>query len=267
MRMPDGATIPLKVRSLVGLLPLCAATVFDADAARAPAGADRARAGVHRALLRRRARRSPTCPGRAPRGGGCSRSSTRRSCGRSSRVMLDEDEFLGPHGIRAISRRHLEQPCRFEWGGQRYEVRYLPAESDTGMFGGNSNWRGPVWFPMNLVILRALLQLHRYYGDRLQGRVPDRLGPRAEPARGGAGDRRAADAHLHRGRAGAPAGVRRASRSSRPTRTGTTCCCSTSTSTATTAPASAPATRPAGPGRSRCCSCAARRRPGSRRRR
>jgi hypothetical protein len=86
--------------------------------------------------------------------------------------MLDEDEFLGPHGIRAISRRHLEHPCRFDWAGQRYEVAYLPAESDTGMFGGNSNWRGPVWFPMNLVILRGLLHLHRYYEDRLKVECP-----------------------------------------------------------------------------------------------
>jgi hypothetical protein len=87
-------------------------------------------------------------------------------------VMLDESEFLGPHGIRAISRRHLDHPYEFDWGGQHYEVKYLPAESDTGMFGGNSNWRGPVWFPMNLVILRALIQLHRYYGDRLLVECP-----------------------------------------------------------------------------------------------
>ena len=86
--------------------------------------------------------------------------------------MLDEDEFLGAHGIRAISRRHLEQPCIFDWGGQEYNVHYLPAESDTGMFGGNSNWRGPVWFPMNVVILRGLAQLHRYYGDRLKVECP-----------------------------------------------------------------------------------------------
>jgi mannosylglycerate hydrolase MGH1-like protein len=87
-------------------------------------------------------------------------------------VMLDEAEFLGPYGIRSVSRRHLEQPCVFDWGGQHYEVRYLPAESDTGMFGGNSNWRGPVWFPMNLVILRALIQLHRYYGDAFTVECP-----------------------------------------------------------------------------------------------
>jgi hypothetical protein len=66
----------------------------------------------------------------------------------------------------------------FDWGGQRYEVRYLPAESDTGMFGGNSNWRGPVWFPMNLVILRGLIQLHRYYGDRLKVECPTGSGAR-----------------------------------------------------------------------------------------
>jgi hypothetical protein len=87
-------------------------------------------------------------------------------------VMLDEGEFLGAHGIRAVSRRHLEHPYKFCWGGQEHEVHYLPAESDTGMFGGNSNWRGPVWFPMNLVILRGLVQLHRYYGDRLTAECP-----------------------------------------------------------------------------------------------
>ncbi|HYB30517.1 MAG TPA: hypothetical protein VEF89_28210, partial [Solirubrobacteraceae bacterium] len=84
----------------------------------------------------------------------------------------DEEEFLGPHGIRAISRRHRDQPVVFDWAGQQYNVHYLPAESDTGMFGGNSNWRGPVWFPMNLVILRALIQLHRYYGDRVKVECP-----------------------------------------------------------------------------------------------
>jgi hypothetical protein len=87
-------------------------------------------------------------------------------------VMLDESEFLGDHGIRAISRRHLQEPVIFDWGGQEYNVHYLPAESDTGMFGGNSNWRGPVWFPMNLVLLRGLIQLHRYYGDRLRVECP-----------------------------------------------------------------------------------------------
>ena len=90
-------------------------------------------------------------------------------------VMLDEDEFLSPHGIRAISRVHLDHPYEFDWDGKHYEVRYLPAESDSGMFGGNSNWRGPVWFPMNLVILRALFHLHRYYGEDFKIEFPTGL--------------------------------------------------------------------------------------------
>jgi hypothetical protein len=171
MRMPDGQAIQLRVRSLVGLLPLCAATVFDGElierypwllegvqlfidrfsdtlshlglAAEAEPDGKRLLALVDEDRLRR-----------------------------MLAVMLDEDEFLGAHGIRAVSRRHLEHPYRFDWGGQEYEVHYLPAESDTGMFGGNSNWRGPVWFPMNLVILRGLVQLHRYYGNRLTVECP-----------------------------------------------------------------------------------------------
>jgi glycogen debranching enzyme len=86
--------------------------------------------------------------------------------------MLDEQEFLGPHGIRSISRRHLAAPCNFDWQGRHYSVAYVAAESDSFMFGGNSNWRGPVWFPMNLVIVRALVELHRYYGDRLKVQCP-----------------------------------------------------------------------------------------------
>ena len=79
--------------------------------------------------------------------------------------MLDENEFLSPHGIRALSRVHADEPFALDVHGQRYEVRYLPAESDSGMFGGNSNWRGPVWFPVNYLIVRGLLHLYAYYGD------------------------------------------------------------------------------------------------------
>ena len=176
MRMPDGATFPLKVRSLVGLLPLCAATVFDKDATdRHPDLMDRVREFVEHfaadipALAK--------LPGAAPDGSRLLSLVDETQLRQILAVMLDEDEFLGPHGIRAISRRHLAQPCRFDWGGQTHEVRYLPAESDTGMFGGNSNWRGPVWFPMNLLIVRALLQLHGYYGDGFAIRFPTESGP------------------------------------------------------------------------------------------
>jgi len=79
--------------------------------------------------------------------------------------MLDEGEFLGPHGIRSISRYHADHPFVLNVDGQDYGVGYLPAESDTGMFGGNSNWRGPVWMPMNVMLIRGLLNLYRYFGD------------------------------------------------------------------------------------------------------
>ena len=168
MRMPDGTAIPLKVRSLVGLLPLCAATVFEADAS--PELVERALAFAEQF--------GDVVPGLAhvP---GANRTGRRMlalvttsQLRQILKVMLDEDEFLGPHGIRAISRRHLDEPYAFDWGGQHYEVRYLPAESDSGLFGGNSNWRGPVWFPMNLVIMRALFHLHRYYGDDFKVECP-----------------------------------------------------------------------------------------------
>jgi hypothetical protein len=171
MRMPDGATFPLKVRSLVGLLPLCAATVFHRDVIdRHPGVIERALAFVeHFADV------VPSLahlPGPGEEGRRLLALVDEAQLQQILAVMLDEAEFLGPHGIRSISRRHHDEPCRFDWDGQHYEVRYLPAESDTGMFGGNSNWRGPVWFPMNLVIVRALLQLHLYYGNGFKVECP-----------------------------------------------------------------------------------------------
>src|SRR5271165_6437434 len=79
--------------------------------------------------------------------------------------MLDEDEFLSPYGVRALSRHHAEHPFVFFAQGQEYRVNYLPAESDSDMFGGNSNWRGPIWMPVNALIIRALLQYYSYYGN------------------------------------------------------------------------------------------------------
>ncbi len=171
LRQPDGTPIQLRVRSLVGLLPLCAATVFEGELLdRYPKLVERVERFVQDF--------SDEVPSLAdllsgsPEGRRLASLVDEDRLRRILAVMLDEEEFLGAHGIRAISRRHLEQPCVFDWGGQEYSVHYLPAESDTGMFGGNSNWRGPVWFPMNLVILRGLLQLHRFYGDRLKVECP-----------------------------------------------------------------------------------------------
>ena len=86
--------------------------------------------------------------------------------------MLDESEFLSPYGIRSISRYHLEHPYVFTVGGQEFRVQYAPAESDSGMFGGNSNWRGPVWMPINMLLIRALLNLYEYYGDDFRVECP-----------------------------------------------------------------------------------------------
>jgi hypothetical protein len=86
--------------------------------------------------------------------------------------MLDENEFLGPHGIRSISRFHEKNPYIMYAGGQEYRVDYLPAESNTGMFGGNSNWRGPVWMPINIMLVRALQQFYMYYGDNFKIECP-----------------------------------------------------------------------------------------------
>jgi len=164
LRLPDGSAQRLKVRSMVGLLPLCAVTVFDGDGLlKAPEiRDDLARFVKARPELRDHIH-DPVKPGYGGR-----RLASILSEGKLRRVlarMLDEGEFLSPHGIRALSRHHADHPYVFHAGGQDHQVGYLPAESDTGMFGGNSNWRGPVWMPVNGLIIRALLQYYAYYGN------------------------------------------------------------------------------------------------------
>jgi mannosylglycerate hydrolase MGH1-like protein len=173
LRLPDGQAMRLKVRSLVGLLPLCASTVFEGDAVtRYP------RLMEMIALFRQR---HPELVSHvAPTDAGFIGYKERRllsilNKSKLERVlayMLDENEFLGPHGIRSLSRYHLEHPFVFHVGGQEYTVQYLPAESNTGMFGGNSNWRGPVWMPVNALIVRALLNLYQFYGDAFTVECP-----------------------------------------------------------------------------------------------
>jgi hypothetical protein len=87
-------------------------------------------------------------------------------------TMLDEKEFLSPYGLRSISRYHADNPYVISVGGQVHQVSYLPAESDSGLFGGNSNWRGPIWMPVNVLIIRALLQYHGYYGEEFTVECP-----------------------------------------------------------------------------------------------
>jgi len=87
-------------------------------------------------------------------------------------ILLDEQEFLSPYGIRSLSKYHEKHPYSFFVGSQEYKVSYLPADSDSGMFGGNSNWRGPIWMPINTLLIRALLQYYLYYGDNFKIECP-----------------------------------------------------------------------------------------------
>jgi len=173
LRLPHGGAARLKVRSMVGLLPLCATTVVEKW--------QRERVPTQAARLYERWRRMPelresihaTGPGQfgvAERGifALVNENRLRRILSR----MLDENEFLSPYGIRALSRYHADHPYTFWAEGREYRVNYLPAESDTAMFGGNSNWRGPIWMPVNVLLIRALMQYYLYYGDNFKIECP-----------------------------------------------------------------------------------------------
>ena len=171
LRLPDGRAERLKVRSMVGLLPLCAVTMFDRTAIKKyPALGERAR----RFLATRPELTSfihdPAKLGE--RGRALAAILNERNLRRVLAKMLDEREFLSEYGIRSISRYHADHPYVVGVGHERYSVSYLPAESDTGMFGGNSNWRGPIWMPVNGLIIRALLQYYAYYGDGFKVECP-----------------------------------------------------------------------------------------------
>jgi hypothetical protein len=173
LRLPDGTATRLKVRSMVGLLPLCATTVIE----------EWQRQKVPRAteMLMQRVRQMPELLSSIhPTGPGHQGVDKRGIFAlvnpvRLRRIlsrMLDENEFLGPCGIRSLSRFHEKNPYVFHANSQEYRVDYLPAESNTGMFGGNSNWRGPVWMPVNALIIRALLNFYLYYGDNFKIECP-----------------------------------------------------------------------------------------------
>jgi hypothetical protein len=164
LRLPDGSARRLKVRSMVGLLPLCAATVFEGELrGQYPELETR----ITRFLTARPELTAHIHDPAASGHGGRRLASilNERRLRRVLATMLDEHEFLSPYGLRSLSRCHARQPFVFRAGGQEHRVSYLPAESDTGMFGGNSNWRGPIWMPVNALIVRALLNYYAYYGD------------------------------------------------------------------------------------------------------
>jgi hypothetical protein len=173
LRLPDGNSTRLKVRSMVGLLPLCATTVIEPwQRERLPRVAEIMGERLkHMPELRTTIH--PTGPGHLGYAGrGIAALVNPERLRRILSRMLDENEFLSPYGIRALSRYHADHPYVFYVHDQVYSVNYLPAESDTGMFGGNSNWRGPVWMPVNVVLLRALLSYYLYYGDTFKVECP-----------------------------------------------------------------------------------------------
>jgi hypothetical protein len=171
LRLPNGEAVRLKVRSMVGLLPLAAVAIFEEDIlARLPTFSKRAREFMDRHPELATNLHMPATLGLAGR-----RMVTIVNEEKLRRIlarMLDENEFYGPHGIRSLSRAHYADPFVLQYGGQDYRVAYLPGDSDSGMFGGNSNWRGPVWMPVNLLLHVALLRLAAYYGDSFKVECP-----------------------------------------------------------------------------------------------
>jgi len=174
LHFPNGNATRLKIRSMVGLLPLCAATVFEA-------GTFKQHPKMFESIELFR-KRHPQVFQKLVRAddvstGGyqgrrlasvCDKEKLRRILG----YMLDENEFFSPYGIRSLSKYHRDHPFVFYLEGREYRVDYLPAESNTGMFGGNSNWRGPIWMPVNGLIIRGLVQMYPFYGPDFKVECP-----------------------------------------------------------------------------------------------
>jgi hypothetical protein len=171
LRLPEGRKIPLRVRSLVGLIPLFAVTTLDAAVIDKLPGFKRRMtwfvkhrpdlcgniASITRHGVKERLLLSMVHPSRLRR---------------VLELMLDENEFLSPYGIRGVSRCHKDNPFVLRVDGHEYRVDYEPAESTTGIFGGNSNWRGPVWFPVNFLMIESLQRYHHYFGDEMNVECP-----------------------------------------------------------------------------------------------
>ncbi len=171
LHLTNGDHVKVRLRSMVGLIPLFAVETLEPDIVdRLPGFKRRLQWFVdNRPDFREHVEMIGTP------GGGMRRLLSivnREQLPRVLRFMLDEDEFLSPYGIRALSQRHREQPYMLALNGMHYQVDYEPAESSTGLFGGNSNWRGPVWFPVNYLLIEALQKFHYFFGDDLKVECP-----------------------------------------------------------------------------------------------
>lgn len=170
----EGRAIPLRVRSMVGLVPLFAAEVLeDRVLDRLPGFARRLRWFLeNRSDLAQNISYMAVCQRTGLGGRRLLAIPSRERLTRVLRRVLDPREFLSDYGIRSLSRMHAEAPFVFHAGREEHRVAYVPGESDSGMFGGNSNWRGPVWFPLNYLLIEALERYHHFYGDEFQVECP-----------------------------------------------------------------------------------------------
>jgi hypothetical protein len=175
LKFPDGGHFPVRIRSMVGLIPLFAVETLEP-------GLLQRLPGFKRRMEWFIDNRPDLTENVA-----CMRTSgmaERRLLSivdaeqlrRMLQIMLDEQEFLSPHGIRALSRYHRDHPFTIAFDGKEHRVDYEPGESRTGLFGGNSNWRGPVWFPVNYLLIESLQKFHHYFGDDLKVEFPSRSG-------------------------------------------------------------------------------------------
>ncbi|AHG93207.1 Glycoside hydrolase, family 63 (plasmid) [Gemmatirosa kalamazoonensis] len=171
LKLPDGARVPLRLRSMVGLIPLFAVETLEPELLdRVPEFRQRLEWFLHhRPDLARQVSRWNE-PGRGERRLLSLLRGHRMKC--LLRRMLDETEFLSEYGVRSLSRHHRDVPYVLSDGDRSFGVRYEPAESESGLFGGNSNWRGPVWFPVNFLLVESLQKFHHYYGDEFRVEYP-----------------------------------------------------------------------------------------------
>jgi hypothetical protein len=178
LRKSDGSSTRLKVRSMVGLIPLCAVHVFEQDVVEQfPEIGDYLQHMRDKYQDQQSSFHDIRLKGYANRQMMSALDET--NLRRVLKIMLDTDEFLSDHGIRSISKRHERDPYRFVHNQQEYVVQYLPAESDSGLFGGNSNWRGPIWMPVNFAIIRSLTVYYTYYGNDFKVEFPTGSGQMA----------------------------------------------------------------------------------------
>jgi len=173
LHLPDGSLIPLKVRSLVGLMPLLAVETLEHDLIEhLPVFKRRLNWFFDNRVYLRDNGNVACVKALGEQSRRLLSIVNRERLVKVLRPMLDEKEFLSPYGIRSVSKIHQDRPYTFWVDGQSHTIGYQPAESRSGLFGGNSNWRGPIWFPINYLLIESLQKFHRYYGDSLKMECP-----------------------------------------------------------------------------------------------